>query len=135
MIEVATRMLLTEAPAVQTLVGDRVYFAVAAQDERRPRIVLTLVSSNRAHVFGGAGGYTKGRMQVDCFGPSYPQAKELAKAAQDALDNFVGTKDGTLIDWIETEEVKDIPVAAPAGGAAPTTFGVTFDARFMHQGV
>jgi hypothetical protein len=121
-IEVATRLILKGAAPVQTLAADRVYFGVAEQNERRPRIVLTLVSSNRAHTHQGAGGYTRGRMQVDCL-------------AQDALDNYVGTVDGTPIDWIETEEARDIPMATPAGGAAPTTFGVSFDARFMHQGV
>jgi hypothetical protein len=134
-IEVATRLILKGAAPVLALVADRIYFGVAEQNERRPRIVLTLVSSNRAHTHQGAGGYTRGRMQVDSLAPTYPDAKALAKAAQDALDNYVGTVDGTPIDWIETEEARDIPMATPAGGAAPTTFGVSFDARFMHQGV
>ena len=135
MIEPAFRIILTTNPPAKALVAERVYFGIAEQNERRPRIVLSLVSANRAHTFEGAGGYTRGRMQVDCLAPTYPDAKALAKAAQDALDNYVGTVDGTAIDWIETEEAKDIPMATPAGGAAPTTYGVTFDARFMHQGV
>ena len=133
MIEPAFRILLKDAAAVAPLVGDRLYFAVAPQNERRPRIVLALVSARSGHTFAGRGGYVIGRMQVDCLAPTYPQAKELAKAAQDALDGYTGTTDGTAIDYIETEESRDIPTAPPAGSAEPTTYGVTFDARFMHK--
>ena len=133
MIEPAFRLILQEAQPVAGLVGDRLYFVVAEQNERRPRIVLTLVSAVRGHTFQGRGGYVTGRMQVDCLAPTYQQAKELAKAAGDALDGFTGAKDGTDIDYIETDETRDIPTAPPVGSSVPTTYGVTFDARFMHK--
>lgn len=133
MIEVAARLILTEAAPVADLVDGRVYFGVRPQDERRACIVLSLVSSNRAHTFDGAGGYTQGRLQVDCFAPTYPAAKGLANAAQDALDNFAGTKDETAIDYIETSDARDVPVVVPQGREGPATYGVTFDARFQIQ--
>ena len=133
MIEPAARMVLKADVNTAALVGERIYFGVAPQNERRPRIVLGLVSSIPGHTFQGKGGYRKGRIQVDCLAPTYPQAKQLAGAAQKSLDNFVGTYDGTVIDWIEVDEARDIPMAPPAGAEQPTTFGVTFDVRFMHQ--
>jgi hypothetical protein len=134
-IEPAFLSLLNAAEPVATLVGDRVYFGVAKQNERRPRIVLTLISSNSPHVFGGVGGYTQGRMQLDCLAPTYPVAKELAAAARAAVDaKYSRTVDGTLIHYIETGDARDIPMMPPAGNEQPTTFGVTFDARFQHEG-
>jgi hypothetical protein len=123
--------LMGTPPGLTALVGDRVYFGLAPQNERRPRIVLSLVSSISAHTFTGLAGYAKGRVQVDCLAPTYADAKALADAAQDALDNYVGTVDGTAIDWIETEEARDVPTAPPVGTARPTTYGVSFDAKFM----
>src|SRR3954465_14422579 len=126
MIEPAFRLILKAAPAVAPLVSERIYFVVAAQNEWRPRIVLTLVSAQSGHTFQGRGGYVIGRMQIDVLAPTYPEAKALAKAALDALDGFTGTIDSTVIDYIETEEARDIPVAPPVGTALPTTFGVSF---------
>jgi len=133
MIEPAFRLILKAAPAVAPLVSERIYFVVAAQNERRPRLVLTLVSSQSGHTFQGRGGYVIGRMQIDCLAPTYPEAKALAKAAKDALEGFTGTVDTTVIDYIEPEDARDIPVAPPQGSELPTTYGVSFDARFMHK--
>ena len=133
MIEPATRIILSQDAVIGPLVTDRIYFIVAPQNERRPRIVLLLVSSVPGHTFEGQAGYRKGRLQCDCLAPSYQQAKELATAAQSALDNFTGTVDSTVIDWLEVDEARDIPMLPPTGAEKPTTFGVTFDVRFMHQ--
>jgi hypothetical protein len=133
-IEVAFRQILTAAADVAAVVGDRIYSVVGDQNERRPRIVLALASSNRAHHMAGSAGYTTGRMVVDLLAPTYPEAKALAKAAKKALDNYTGTVDGTVIDWIEVGPVTDIPPVPAAGAAEPATFGVSFEAAFMHKG-
>jgi hypothetical protein len=134
-IEPAFLNLLKAAEPVAALVVDRIYFGVAPQNERRPRIVLTLVSANSPHVFGGAGGYTQGRMQLDVLAPTYPVAKELAAAARAAVDSkYSRTIDGTNIHYIECGDSRDIPMMPPVGNELPTTYGVTFDARFQHEG-
>jgi len=135
-IEPAFRIILTQHAATAALVTDRIHFGVSPQNERRPRIVLTLVSSVPAHTFDGSGGYTRGRMQIDCLAPSYPAAKDLAAAARAALDNtYSKTVDGTAIDYIEADVARDIPMAPPVGAELPTTYGVSFDCRFQHQGI
>lgn len=133
MIEPAARIILSQDAVVGPLVVDRIYFGVAKQNERRPRLVLLLVSSVPGHTFEGKAGYRKGRLQCDCLAPTYAEAKALASAAQSALDNFSGTRDDTIIDWLEVGEARDIPMLPPTGAENPTTFGVAFDVRFMHQ--
>lgn len=131
MIEVAFRLVLNEDEDTQGLTEGRVYFNAAPQNERRPRVVLRLVSAVPGHVFGGKGGWTKGRMQADCLAPTYEQAKELAAAVNEVLDGFSGNKDETEIAFIETENKRDIPML-PLEGSATPTFGVSIDCRFMY---
>jgi Protein of unknown function (DUF3168) len=134
MIEVAFRQLLTADTAPTTaLVTDRVYFGNRPQNERRATIILTLISAIPGVTFQGRGGYVNGRIQVSCLAPTYPAAKALAEAARDVLDGFRGTQDGTVIAYIETEQLKDIPVLPLEGAGTPASYGVSVDARFMHK--
>lgn len=130
MIEPAFRILLTANAAVTALVGDRIYFGAAAQNERRARIVMTTTSKVHHHTFQGHAGWVTGRMQIDALAPTYPQAKELAEAIRAAIDSYSGTADDTDISYIEIDEERDIHTA-PLAGKAEATHGVSVDARFM----
>jgi len=130
MIEPGFRILLTAAPVVQALVTDRLYFNAGPQDERRPRLVLTLISSIPGFTFEGRGGYVKGRMQITALAPTYPEAKQLVTAVRDAIDAYSGTVDDTEFGFILTENTRDIP-AVPFEGRALPTFGVSIDAKFL----
>lgn len=131
MIEVAFRKLLLAAQPVADLVADRVYFNLRPQDERRPSVVLTVVSAIPGATFKGRGGYVNGRMQVNALAPTYPQAKQLAQAARDALDGYTGTQDATVICYLMSENARDIPVMPLTGSANQATFGVSVDVKFM----
>jgi hypothetical protein len=132
MIEPSFRTILLAAQPVRLLVDDRVYLGNAAQSERRPRIVLTLISRENAHCIDGAAGYGTGAMNVACLAPTYQGAKELADAARSALDCYVGLGVTSFVEihWIEIESEEDIHVAPLEGQAVPT-FGVSLTARFM----
>lgn len=132
MIEPAFRSLLVGNEPVAAIVADRVYFSAGPQDERRARIVLRTVSAVPGRTFKGRAGYVTGRMQVDCLAPTYPQAKQLTKAALSALDNYSGTVADVRVDLIECEDAADI-TTAPLEGKATPTFGVSIDARFMYH--
>lgn len=130
MIEPGLRILLANNDPVKGIVDDRVYFVIAPQNERRPRIVLTLMSAVPGFTFEGRGGYVNGLMQINCLAPTYEQAKQLAQAVRDAVDGYAGTQDGTVFGFIETDNTRDIPMAPLEGKALPT-FGVSVDAAFM----
>jgi hypothetical protein len=131
MIEVAFRKLLTVDATVAALVVDRVYFGNRPQNERRPSIVLYLVSQTVPGMTYRGQDFSTGRMQLNCLAPTYPQAKQLAAAARTALDGFTGTQDGTEVGYILISNYRDIPVMPLQGAAQPATFGVSIDAIFM----
>lgn len=136
MIELACRVILTRNEAVATLVADRVTFGLAAQGERRPRVVLTMTNSQHEHTFTGHAGYVTGSIQADCLAPEYPTAKQLAAAVIAALDNFTGVVDGVaglIVQYITVDSENDIPVAVPEGSAKPSTFGVSVSFNYMIQ--
>jgi Protein of unknown function (DUF3168) len=131
MIEVGFRQLLTTAAAVNAQIAGRVYFITRPQDDRRPCIVLELVSYVPAMIFGGPGGYGNGRMQITCLASDYKTAKCIAKAVRSTIDAYSGCLDTTIFGYIETEDVRDIPVVPLEGQSTPATFGVIIDAAFM----
>lgn len=133
MIEAAIRTILAQAPAVAALVADRITFVIADQNERRPRIVLTMISDVPGYTHGGKAGWADGHMQIDCLAPTYPEAKTLAATARTAVENFAGTVAGTEILNAEIDDMHDVPMAAPEGRATPSTYGVSFDIRILHR--
>jgi hypothetical protein len=56
-IEPSIRKLLVEAGPLNALLADRAYLGNAPQDERRPRVVLTVLSKVFPHCHDGAAGY------------------------------------------------------------------------------
>lgn len=132
MIEQAVRKILLLSVPVAAKTGDRITLGVADQDERRPRIVITLISASLPHTHDGAAGYRNGTLQIACLAPSYREAHDLAEAAATALDNYTGTIEGITIDHLEPEDIEDIDTAPLEGKAVPT-FGKAFTLYFMHR--
>lgn len=131
MIEVAFRKILAADETVAGLVTDRIYFINRPQNERRPSIMQNLVSQVVPGMTYNGQDYSTGRMQLACLAPTYPQAKELAKAARAAVDGFTGTEDGTDIGYLVVDSYRDIPVMPLQGAATPATFGVSIDVTFL----
>jgi hypothetical protein len=69
-----------------------------------PGIVLNTIGDAEGYTMTGPDGLSQGRVQVDCYGTSYGQAKELSRAVIAALSGYrgggfqgvfrVGTRDG-----------------------------------------
>ncbi|MEM6560040.1 MAG: DUF3168 domain-containing protein [Planctomycetota bacterium] len=131
--EKAFHHLLTTTFAVMEHVGERVFFAHKPQDERRPCLVLTRVSTLFGRTFKTNPGYARGRIQINAFAPSYPEVKALAEAVKSVIDNFSGHAGGIDFDFIEIDDEHDLAVMPAAGRETPLTYAVSLDARFMHQ--
>ena len=130
MIEQGFYSLLSTTPAVTAIAGDRVYFNVRPQNERRPCLILTRVSTGFFRTFKSRSGSIRGSVQIDALAPTYGVAKELTKAVRDVLDNFKGNAGGTRFRWVQIDDESDIPTV-PLEGKAEPTFGVSLDIRFM----
>lgn len=88
MIEAELITLLAGDAAVEALVGDRVSLTVAPEGTQEPYIVCQLITGQRPGSLSSTGARRRLRMQVSCFSASYLQAKQVAEAAQNAVENY-----------------------------------------------
>lgn len=132
MIEPSVKKLLTAAGPLNALLADRAYLGHAPQDERRPRVVLTVLSKVFPHTHDGAAGYQTGRMQLACLADSYQLAHELADAVRARLDLYEGpgVTEAVQVMHLEIEEQEDI-AREPYEGTGAGTHGVALVCRFM----
>jgi hypothetical protein len=129
-IENAVHNLLSTTPLVTTIANDRVFFNVRPQNERRPSIVLTRTGTGFFRSMKKTAATVKGSMQIDVLAPTYPVAKQLARAVRNVLNGFKGQSTDTLFKWIQIDDESDIPTTPLVGKAEPT-FGVSLDISFM----
>lgn len=148
MIEAAIKLLLASDEQLRELVGDRIYFVMRPQDERRPCVILKRVSTFFARTFGGDSGWPKGRMQIDALAESYPTVKRIVQRVRDVIEGFaddvkqsdpryavtatIRERCRIRIQYLEVEDERDIE-AAPLVGKATPTFGTSVDTRFLYE--
>lgn len=113
-MEEALLALLEDYPDVSALVGDRIAWGVAGgQGLANPCVVLHLIDALPGYHMQGPDGLTQSRVQIDCRGETWTQAKAVGRAVQMALsgvavDNagisFKGIfKEGGRQDFIKTD--------------------------------
>lgn len=88
MIETDLLALLVAAPGVAALVDDRVALTTLPEGDDGPYIVCQLTNAQRTGSLSSTGLNRRARMQVSCFSDSYLQAKQIAEAAMDAIENY-----------------------------------------------
>lgn len=89
--------LLLAHTALTALVGTRITPLVRQQAAGLPAVVFTRISGERSYHMGGASNLTQSRMQIDCYGTSWPQAKSVARAVIGRLNGFNGTATSSVI--------------------------------------
>lgn len=94
MIESDLRTALLASAALIALVGQRIAAGVMPEGDARPYVTFALVSGQRAGSLSAPGTLRNARLQISCWSPSYGQAKQIAQAAQDAVEG------STLFDSI-----------------------------------
>lgn len=132
MVEPSVRKLLLAEGPLNGIIADRAYLGEAPQDERRPRVVLTLLSKVYPHTHDGGAGYQTGRIQLACLAPTYQAAHELADAVRKCIDLYEGpgAAEGVEVMHCECESADDI-AREPYEGTGTGTFGVALVCRFM----
>ena len=133
MIEPSIRKILLAGPAIAAL-GGRVFLGAAPQDERRARVMLTVLSKVFPHCHDGPAGYQTGSVQAACLAPTYQAAHELAEAVRLKLDGYQGFGITPQVEvlHLEIEEAEDIEREVFEGQGEPT-YGVAMPCRFILQ--
>jgi len=70
------------------LIGDKIYPVVAAQEVTTPYATYFKVSPGRQYTHGGASNLSTPRIQVDCYGGTYEEAKDLSDLVIAALEKL-----------------------------------------------
>lgn len=82
-MEEAVRRLLLDAAPLKALVGTRVDWGVRSQGGSLPAVVIHLISAVPGMTMAGPSGWSRDRLQFDCWGRTY-------KAAHDVADVLAG---------------------------------------------
>ena len=77
---------LTASAGVVAIAGTRISQTVAPQDQARPYIVWTLVSGVPQNSLSCRPEMDDMRTQIDCYSADQAQARELCRAARDAIE-------------------------------------------------
>lgn len=89
--------LLLAHTALTALVGTRITPSVRQQATDLPAVIFTRISGQREYHYGGASNLTQSRVQIDCYGATWPQAKSVARAVIGCLNGFNGTPTSSVI--------------------------------------
>lgn len=125
--------LLADA-TLQALLVDRIYWVQLPQGSARPYLLLSIVSSVPDVVYDGATGLVQNRVQFDCWGEDYYQAKNVARAVATLLNGKKFTtpsSGGTRFEgfFIEAERDGHDDVEAP-----DDLFRTSLDFIIWHKG-
>lgn len=103
MEEQLTNHLLAQA-GLTALVGDRITWSRRAQGAALPAVVLNIISRTPGYSMEAVSGAVEQRVQVDCWGATYGDARGVARQITESLSgvrvtvagvNFLGSfKDG-----------------------------------------
>ena len=85
MEEALTARLIT-APSLAALVGSRINWGERPKKEPLSAITMLIVSPGRNYVHAGADATGSPRVQFDCYGATFAQAKAVARVVRDILE-------------------------------------------------
>ncbi len=91
MVEKAIVAVLKANAALTALVSTRVYPIQAPQNVTAPYVTLFRVSADRESAMGADIGIVRARVQVNSWGTTYADAKNVAEAVRGALQRYSGT--------------------------------------------
>lgn len=72
--------LLLAHPPLSSLVATRIKWSARLQGTPLPAVVMFRVGGRRDTVMDGASGLVESRVQIDCYGRTYTEAKQVARA-------------------------------------------------------
>ena len=106
-MEEAFKDVLTGNATVTALApAARINWGSRPQGSPLPAVVLNVVSDNEGLTLKGRDGLSVGRVQVDCYGATYTQAKQLSRAVRSALSGYRGGS-FRLVEHVATRDSRE----------------------------
>lgn len=102
-MEEALRAILAEDAGVQTLVGERIQWAVR---EDAPSIALHLIDAPPDWHLKGPSGLTQARVQIDCWALTFLGTKAVGDAVLAALPPLGLTHDGVKFHGLQPLDIE-----------------------------
>lgn len=97
----AYRYALLGAPAVVSIVSDRVFYERVDQSALRPNILLQMPESGTDYSHQGPVGLYDGHLKVICRADTFQAASQLAKAVKATLEDWRGVQFGIRVQMTE----------------------------------
>ena len=108
MIEQGIKELLTSSTEFSAIAANRLYPLLLPTDSALPAATYNVVSVTPLYELTERVNFTKLRLQIDAWGTTYSDAKDLAAAIVDTLDNFSGLlPDGTQVFGVQLRNSTD----------------------------
>jgi hypothetical protein len=116
---------------VTALVGNRVSPGRRPQAGPLPDIVLTTISGAPVYSDQGEHGLASARVQIDCWGRTYTEAKAVARAVKASISAFVGSAGGVTFQYILRDTERDFNEGG--GNAAEYFFRTNLDVLVWYE--
>lgn len=116
--------------ALVALVGDRINWIDRPEGDALPSVTLQVITSGDAYTYEGRVRFVNSRVQTDCWGRSYLEAKLVSRALRDAIEP-PATIGSTSFGQSFRENAPDFPPEDIAGGV--TAYRVNGDFIIWHR--
>ena len=104
MMEQAFRAILTSATSVTAIAAaNRINFGQRLQGTALPAVVLSVIGDAEGLTLKGPDGLSQGRIQADCYGNTYAEAKSLSRAVRAVLHGYRGGN-FRLVEHVDTRD-------------------------------
>jgi hypothetical protein len=101
------RAVLMGNPTLASLVGTRIFSGRAKTGASLPFLMLFVSNTDFLHHLRGSDSTRQIHLQVDCMSADSDEADTLVKAVEAALNNYTGTKEGTVISASHVVDIQD----------------------------
>jgi hypothetical protein len=133
MLQAGLYSILTADAAIKQLLGSNrqdkttgVFAISSSKSSDLPQIIFSQISGNTFGQLDGAGNLQICRIQFSCYGETYEDAKNLARAVKKALVGFNGAlADGVRIDYC------GLALEVDGYEESPALYNVPLDLEFV----
>ena len=129
-MEEALRAFLLTQSGVSSVVSDRAYWNMRPQGAALPALVLQVIDRSPAYTMDGNAALAETRVQIDCYGTTYAQAKTLARAVRTPLDGKRFTQSSIRFEAFRLDE-RDLSEAGTTEGER--VHRISLDFQIWHQ--
>jgi hypothetical protein len=129
-MEEALRTFLLAQSGVSSLIAERAYWNMRPQAASLPALVLQVIDRTPAYSMDGNSALAETRVQADCYGLTYSQAKTLARAVRTPLDGKRFTQSSIRFEAFRLDE-RDLSEAGTT--EAERVHRISLDFQIWHQ--